>query len=107
MSWQRILELAREQGMPIIVTDIAGRDSMVVMPLERFEQLANRRSVASPERSVHIEIKSPQAKQPPPQDLSADQVNLANFVAPVEANAISELSLEEKFYLEPLDENQD
>jgi nicotinamidase-related amidase len=34
MSLQRIIELARRQGMPVILTDVAGREPMVVLPLE-------------------------------------------------------------------------
>ncbi|MDP3793730.1 MAG: hypothetical protein Q8R07_03175, partial [Candidatus Uhrbacteria bacterium] len=34
MSWQRILELARQRGLPVIVTDIGGREPMAILPLE-------------------------------------------------------------------------
>ena len=56
MSWQRILELAREQGMPVIVTDLAGRDSMVVMPLERFEQLTHHSKMNAACRKAQVPI---------------------------------------------------
>lgn len=39
MSWQRIIEVARRQGMPVIVTDVAGREPMVLMPLDGYERL--------------------------------------------------------------------
>ena len=40
MSMQRILETSRKLGLPVIVTDIAGREPMVVLPLEQFEAMA-------------------------------------------------------------------
>ncbi len=39
MSLQRIIELARRQGMPVILTDVAGREPMVVLPLEAYEKM--------------------------------------------------------------------
>ena len=39
MSWQRILEIARHRGMPMIVTDIAGREPLVVLSLDEYESL--------------------------------------------------------------------
>lgn len=39
MSLQRIIELARRQGMPVILTDVAGREPMVVLPLEAYEAM--------------------------------------------------------------------
>lgn len=39
MSLQRVLELARRQGAPVIVTDVAGREPLVILPLEAYEQL--------------------------------------------------------------------
>lgn len=41
MSLQRVIELARRQGMPIVVTDVAGREPMVLLPLEIYEDLLN------------------------------------------------------------------
>lgn len=39
MSLQRIIEVARRQGMPVILTDVAGREPMVVLPLEAYEKM--------------------------------------------------------------------
>lgn len=39
MSFQRILELARRNGLPMVVTDVAGREPMVLLPLGEFERL--------------------------------------------------------------------
>lgn len=40
MSMQRVLETARKLGLPVIMTDVAGREPMVIMPLEQFEAMA-------------------------------------------------------------------
>jgi hypothetical protein len=40
MSFQRILESARRMGAPLIVTDAAGREPMVVMSLQTYERLS-------------------------------------------------------------------
>jgi hypothetical protein len=42
MSLQRIIELARRQGMPMIITDVAGREPMVVLPLEVYEGMLEK-----------------------------------------------------------------
>ncbi len=47
MSLQRVIELARRQGMPIVVTDVAGREPMVLLPLEIYEDLLNEPSPTS------------------------------------------------------------
>ena len=107
MSWQRILELAREQGMPVIVTDLDGRDSMVVMPLERFEQLTHHSKMNAGDRPVRIEINGSVTEKPRMEELPTIHQTLSEINESVGTNEISELSLEEKFYLEPLDENQD
>ena len=40
MSWQRIVELARRQKMPVIITDAAGLEPRVLLPLEKYEHLS-------------------------------------------------------------------
>lgn len=39
MSLQRIIELARRQGMPIIMTDVGGREPMVLLSLDTYEEM--------------------------------------------------------------------
>lgn len=39
MSLQRVIEIGRKQGIPVIVTDIAGREPMVLLPLDTYERL--------------------------------------------------------------------
>jgi len=39
MSFQRIFDMVRRQGMPMVVTDSAGKEPVVVLPLEVYEAL--------------------------------------------------------------------
>ncbi|MCR4278734.1 MAG: hypothetical protein NUV81_02400 [bacterium] len=41
MSWTRILNTARRNGIPLIVTDSNGDEPMVVLPLEQFEAMSS------------------------------------------------------------------
>lgn len=113
MSWQRILETARKQGMPVIVTDIAGREPMVILPLEMYERLGEAHSVNRPRVSSAAEPRSVEEKLVMEElaemaaedlqkkvDVALDQLSES---APEEPG---ELSVEERFYLEPVDEDQ-
>ena len=40
MSIQRVFESARKLGVPVIMTDPAGREPLVVLSLEQFEAMA-------------------------------------------------------------------
>ena len=89
MSWQRIFEVARERKLPIIVTDLAGREPMVVMPLEEYERMG--------EQPKTIPIKMEKEEQIP--------LPKESPVVPPNPGVIEDvLSLEERFYLEPMDE---
>lgn len=93
MSWQRIFEVARERKLPIIVTDLAGREPMVVMPLEEYEKRAE--ILPLPEKPTIIPIKiSEQESVPPP--ISPQPMDMGSLD--------DALSVEERFYLEPMDE---
>lgn len=39
MSLERVIEVGRRQGMPVIVTDVGGREPMVLLPLNAYERL--------------------------------------------------------------------
>lgn len=58
MSWQRIIEVARKQGMPVIVTDVAGREPMVLLPLEGYERLVDGGGVPKNEEKPHVSAKN-------------------------------------------------
>ncbi len=42
MSFQRILDWARRESVPVIVTDVAGREPMVILPFSEYERLTER-----------------------------------------------------------------
>lgn len=93
MSLQRVFESARKMGVPVIVTDPAGRDPMVVLPLEQFEAMAGAVDVRQdiPKKDF---VDFSQSKGKKEQEETAKDVRL-----PVE-----EIPLEDRFYIEPLDE---
>lgn len=53
MSLQRIIELARRQGMPIIMTDVGGREPMVLLSLDTYEEM------------LEVEPSEPKVAKPP------------------------------------------
>ena len=125
MSWQRILESARKNGFPIIVTDIAGREPMVVMPFDAFEEMNEAYHAAlenwdEGEEGIEYSDLPPVTEDvyaPPPE--SVDHAHQANeHEAPSsrmsegevrpEAGSesdVSHLSMEDRFYLEPVDDD--
>ncbi|MBM3204477.1 hypothetical protein FJZ48_00645 [Candidatus Uhrbacteria bacterium] len=101
MSWQRIFEVARERKLPIIVTDLAGREPMVVMPLEEYEKLSDHAP------SILKELASLQEKPTviPIKNEQPESVPFPSIPPNSDRGAIEDaLSLEERFYLEPMDE---
>ena len=142
MSWQRIFELARRQKSPLIITDIAGREPLVVLPLEVYERLIDqRRDGSAPSAAISVPVRSEvlfsggapsavnthehQSVSPMVPSSEDDKIRLEEIIAPpvrnyselpqetrttVPIDASSEeiggedLLLEEKFYLEPLDD---
>lgn len=99
MSFQRMLEMARRHGMPIVVTDPNGKAPMVVLPLETYEaligdgsdpQVASRKSQVPMGEPIMVPVRDGSGSTP--KQTEAEPENLA------------ELSMEERFYMEPLDE---
>ena len=128
MSWQRILESARKNGYPVIVTDIAGREPMVVMPFDTFEEmnevyLSAFESWQDSEEYEYTELDSDENYHPeePPESASpvmppdvfegvADsdsgaqsEVSQTSHIEP--NDEVSHLSMEDKFYLEPVEDD--
>ena len=66
MSWQRIIEVARKQGMPVIVTDVAGREPMVLMPLNGYERLLDGATPPSTDEKPLYVAKNAVPKPPTP-----------------------------------------
>jgi hypothetical protein len=119
MSWQRVLELARRQGMPVIVTDVAGREPMVVMPLEAYEAITEApTSVDRPAVSLNPSPKETKSIRIPVVERNGEKslftelakesfpIALESIAAPVEmveGTGNTDISMEERFYLEPVD----
>ena len=109
MSWQRIFEAARSANSPVIVTDVAGREPLVVLPLTEYERLLEHRSK---EPKDEVETLSPDMElstieTPPDEFLAAVEEQEAEKPPKMEELAQEDksgLSLEERFYLEPADE---
>lgn len=105
-------------GSPLIVTDAAGREPMVVITLQAFERLSE---VASGQKSIKS-IKSAMSAQeeptvtefasmpaPEPAPAKTESPSLLREIAiqvmdSPEMAEESEISLEERFYLEPMGE---
>ncbi len=108
MSLQRVFEAARKIGSPVIMTDVSGRDPLVILPLEQFEAFMAEGEVekqhVSYERveehkkdtTIHpvVGLTSPIAPE-------KAQATVIHPEMPVEAQ---DIALEERFYLEPLDD---
>jgi len=119
MSFQRILETARRMGSPLIVTDAAGREPMVVMTLQMYERIGEGVSQVEVRQSQNAKPESEEptvtefatmALQAPSQ--ASDKVEPPLLLREIAINVMespemaqdSEISLEERFYLEPSDE---
>ena len=121
MSLQRVLEIARKNGMPVIITDNSGLDPMVILPLEQFEALIGGEKVAQGGSTSNVLRPTIELDpEPSTQDAGLDQA-IAEMTAErlksrVEEAAVQledlakqaqenpEISLEERFYLEPLED---
>ncbi len=121
MSWQRILEVARRRGMPIVVTDIAGREPMVLLPFEQYEQLLEKDSSIFQRRETEtlpdLQIPSVEGtlrEEPVLSGVDAGQPIIQkakkSTISAVErgqdTNVDESLNMEERFYLEPIEETQ-
>jgi len=124
MSWQRILESARKNGFPVIVTDIAGREPMVVMPFDTFEEMNEvyQSSLDSWEEergeefeysdiesgsdeTIESSIPAYGAEATQEGSVSEEPSKSSMREKPEgNMNEVSHLSMEERFYLEPVDD---
>ncbi|MHB8830843.1 MAG: hypothetical protein ACYC44_01905 [Patescibacteria group bacterium] len=120
MSWQRVFKTARHLGAPVIITDQAGDDPLIIMPLDAYENLVgteaikpvrkpNRRSAEPDERAESI-FEIPFEDEMPivrPKDLAeARQKEPIEPVEETEAKMGEDqgISLDERFYFEPLED---
>ncbi len=98
MSIQHVFESARRLGLPVIVTDLGGRDPMVVLPLDQFEALASESPVKSLAKlEPQIEPRPTEA----PNSLRADNLDAFSDVA-----VNQDIPIDERFYLEPVDDEK-
>ncbi len=122
MSWQRILETARRRGFPVIVTDIAGREPMVVMPFseyERLDEVTHEKKIrvvpvmdeptTTPTVKVTDRMQTEEKVAVATQEAFQRQVDatirsLADISQVETSPEPGDLHIEERFYLEPLDE---
>lgn len=73
MSLQRVFEAARKMGSPVIVTDVGGRDPLVVVPLEQFEALTAKRGGVDGRHASVIEKKMKRAEQVDLEQIQIDE----------------------------------
>jgi len=126
MSWQRILESARRNGFPVIVTDIAGREPMVIMPFDAFEEMNEAYQVSlkaweDEGESVEYSDLEPDPEAafdaPLPSYSEEGEVTVENREDSTQSvdepshegrsqtsEDVSHLSMEDRFYLEPVDD---
>ncbi len=108
MSWQRILESARRLGAPVIVTDIAGREPMVILPFEQYDRLLDgsqpsvRPAVSSTARKetvipIKVELKA--------ENIVTEELPNLSSISSAPTQEAGDLTLEERFYLEPVEED--
>lgn len=102
MSLQRVLETARKTGMPVIITDIMGREPMVILPLEQFEAMAGVPATVR-------QVPQPEVSQIPVEmSVETLKTRVKDSTAPAQSFSPAEnpdFPLEEGFYLEPVDDN--
>jgi len=119
MSLQRVLETARKTGTPVILTDVAGRDPMVILPLEQFEALtgvsaetakpAHRTAPVPPRREAKTSVSDPvdrafaeMAAERLKNRMEETAIDLETLAD--QSTVSAEIPLEERFYLEPVDD---
>ncbi len=84
-------------GVPVIVTDPAGREPMILLPLEQFEAMAG-------ESPVRRESGVGRRKEDAETQFSAPERSIPLNVA---ESSESGIPLEDRFYLEPTDDQPD
>lgn len=106
MSLQRVFESARKMGVPVIVTDPSGRDPMVVLPLEQFEALNQTDEMPKVRPSAPVPAAEPVRIAEKPRNIQKMQEMPLPSEMSFSQGPGPEISLEERFYLEPSDDDQ-
>jgi hypothetical protein len=124
MSLHHVLDTARKLGIPVVITTQTGEAAQVVMPFDDFAAMVN---ISSPSGAKSRAARS--ARTPAPTTIpirQEDRDDIANAMAELDINHFQEEEspaipppiesskdslmdegfLEEKFYLEPLDDEE-
>jgi len=121
MSWQSVFKTARRLGAPVIVTDQAGEDPLIILPLDIYDELVGQAEVVKPirkpsRRSAEPDERAESIFEIPFEDESpiVRSKDLAETrqkepMEPVEETEAKEgenqgISLDERFYFEPLED---
>lgn len=128
MAWQKIFNTARRFGTPVIVTDQAGTDPMVILPFDIYEGLISESGgvsvnlvkprnkkgldrMAEPDASVESILEIPyedvenqkNGLTEPINDIkNIKKINDLPDMAP--DSLVEDISLEERFYFEPMED---
>lgn len=126
MSWQKIFKAAHRLKAPVIFTDQDGKDPMVILPLNRYEELLDQggsesrlessqigeRYTGPDDRTLSV-FELPYEEPEAPKAKVLAKKKDAMVSSPVEQGAdiplpvapeIPEISLDERFYFEPLED---
>lgn len=115
MSFQRIFEMAKRQGMPLVITDGQGRDPLIVLPLDMYEALADGRGIDASHQTLEgdeekepiiIPVKDESMREPEASRSAVSSLErLVDMPKPSsETDLFAELSMEERFYVESLED---
>lgn len=120
MALQHVLDTARKLGIPIVITDEAGEAAQVVMPFDDFVAMVGS---SVPAGQLPVPVKRPRiqpldSRVVPERDEISEALADLRFEEITEQQEVPPLShppmdgdmddgfLEEKFYLEPLDDQE-
>lgn len=120
MSWQNVFKTAKRLGAPVIVTDHSGNEPLIVLPLEIFESLSGQDSQRTSTKQLAYDpepnILNESIFEPSQDDQYGKnakkmaEIKEKTGAKPFESGngpeigQTPEFSLEERFYFEPVDD---
>ena len=108
-SLQNILEVAKKLGVPVIITDQAGEAAQVVLSFEQFVAMSG---VNVPEAPFSKPVEQRVASEPAVVNIpiqvtpTVQSIPNSNSSSPEKPQISEEMFVEERFYIEPLDPEQ-
>ena len=103
MSLSQVLKQAKKYGFPVVITNDEGEDSYVLLPFDQFDALMDGTRASEPSLPRVIEdVIEDEFEAQRSSKIDAVAESLENTVSFADNSA--ELSTEEKFYLEPIDD---